>query len=131
MGDWRVGVDGWGGVVLSSISYSVETLLVPVTGFLHTIISRRSRHLWSVSRLFLFFLVSLSFSFSYPFRHLKEMDVVPHPQNICPVHVPSSTQRTWKWSPTPNHICHVSAIFVNIDKIFTNVLSFCPKHIFF
>ena len=60
---WVV-VDGWGGVVLSSISYSVETLLVPVTGFLHSIINRRSRHLWSVSKLFLFFLVPLSFSFS-------------------------------------------------------------------
>ena len=59
-----------------------------------------------------------------PFRSLltfKDQEVVPHPEK-CPVHVPSSTWRAWRWSPT-SKTCFSSIykIFTNIDQTFTNI----------
>ena len=35
------------------------------------------------------------------FRHLKDLEVVPHPRKVP---IPSDTLGTWKWSPTSQNV---------------------------
>ena len=49
-----------------------------------------------------------------PVRHLTDLELVPHPQNICPVHVPSGILGSWKWSPTPKML--FSTNYSNIKR---------------